>query len=141
MKFFSNKDIAKLFRSVSAAYVVRGGDYFKIVAYDKAADSVEHSTVEMKDLWDDKKLDTVPGLGPGMRSHLDELFKTGHIKHFDQVKKGLPPAMFEFLDIGGMGPKTAYKLARELKLKNIDDLAKAAKAGKIRNLAGFGEKS
>ncbi|OGD85555.1 hypothetical protein A3B51_00450 [Candidatus Curtissbacteria bacterium RIFCSPLOWO2_01_FULL_41_18] len=141
MKFFSNKDIAKLFRSVSAAYVVRGGDYFKIVAYDKAADSVKHSTVEMKDLWDDQKLETVSGLGPGMRSHLDELFKTGHIKHFDQVKKGLPPAMFEFLDIGGLGPKTAYKLAKVLKLKNIDDLAKAAKAGKIRNLAGFGEKS
>ena len=141
MKFFSNKDIAKLFRSVSAAYAVRGGDYFKIVAYDKAADSVKHSTVEMKDLWDDQKLETVSGLGPGMRSHLDELFKTGHIKHFDQVKKGLPPAMFEFLDIGGLGPKTAYKLAKVLKLKNIDDLAKAAKAGKIRNLAGFGEKS
>lgn len=141
MKFFSNKDIAKLLRSVAAAYAVRGGEYFKITAYDKAADSIEHSTSEIKDLWDDQKLDTVSGLGPGMRSHLDELFKTGHVKHFDQVKKGLPPAMFEFLDIGGIGPKTAYKLARELKLKNIDDLVKAAKAGKIRNLAGFGEKS
>ncbi len=141
MKFFSNKEIAKLLRNISAAYTAKNGPYFKIVAYDNAADSIEHSTSEIKDLWEDKKLDTVVGLGKGIQEYLDELFKTGKVKHFDEVQKGLPKGMFELLGITGIGPKTAYKLAKELKIRNISDLEKVAKEGKIRKLEGFGEKS
>src|SRR3989344_9036406 len=139
--FFSNKEIAKLFRSISAAYTVRGNDYFKIIAYDKAADSIEHATSELKDLWDDHKLDTVPGLGKNIQSHLDELFRTGRVMHFEEIKKDLPEGMFELLDIDGMGPKSAYKLAKSLTIKNIKDLEAAAKAGKIETVEGFGQKS
>ena len=141
MKFFSNKDIAKLFRSIAAAYSVTGGNNFKIIAYNSAADSVEHATSELKDLWEDNKLDTVPGLGVSMRGYLDELFKTGRVKHFEELTEDIPPGMFEFLDLKNMGPKNAYKLAKEFNLKTIADLEKAAKAGKIRKLPGFGEKS
>ncbi|KKS02663.1 MAG: polymerase beta family protein, partial [Candidatus Curtissbacteria bacterium GW2011_GWA2_41_24] len=138
--FFSNKEIAKLFRSISAAYTVKGNDYFKIIAYDKAADSIEHATSELKDLWDDGKLDTVSGFGKSIQSHLDELFRTGKVKHFEEIKKDLPEGMFELLDIGGMGPKSAYKLAKSLKIKNIKDLEVAAKGGKIQAIEGFGQK-
>ena len=140
-KFISNKEIAKLLRSVAAAYTVKSGDYFKITAYEKAADSVEQATSEVKDLWDDGKLDALSGIGKSIQGHLDELFKTGHVRHFDGIKKGLPPVMFELLDIGGMGPKSAYKLSRLLKLKSLDDLQLKAKQGKVRKIAGFGEKS
>lgn len=140
-KFFSNREIAKIFREVAAAYEVKGENRFKIIAYDNAATSIEHATSELKDLWDDGKLDIIAGLGKSIQSHLDELFRTGKVKHFEQVKKGLPPPMFELLDIPGMGPKSAYKIANELKVKNIKDLEIAAKSGKIEKLAGFGSKS
>jgi DNA polymerase (family 10) len=140
-KFFSNKDISKLLKEISAAYVVTGGNYFKIIAYDRAADNIEHATSELKDLWDDGKLDTVPGLGQSIQGYLDELFKTGHVKHFDSIKKGLPEGMFLLLDIPGMGPKSAYKLAKALKIKDVDDLEVVARAGRIKDLPGFGQKS
>ena len=53
----------------------------------------------------------------------------------------MPEGMFELLDIGGMGPKSAYKLAKSLKIKNIKDLEVAAKGGKIQAIEGFGQKS
>lgn len=140
-KFFANKDISKLLKEVSAAYAATGGNYFKIIAYDRAADNIEHATSELKDLWDDGKLDTVPGLGTSIQGYLDELFKTGHVKHFESVKKGLPAGMFALLDIPGMGPKSAYKLAKALNIKDIDDLEAKAKEGKINGLPGFGAKS
>src|SRR3989338_1376824 len=140
-RFYSNRQIAKILRSISAAYTVKGGDYFKITAYDKAADSVEHTTSELKDLWDDGKMDTVPGLGKAIQLHLDELFRTGNVRHFDQIKSGLPKGMFELLDVPGMGPKSAYKIAKALKVKNIKDLEVAARRGKIAKLPGFGPKS
>ncbi len=140
-KFISNRDIVKLFREVAAAYEAKGENRFKIIAYDNAATSIEHATSELKDLWEDQKLDTIPGLGKSIREHLDELFRTGKVKHFDQIKKDLPPGMFSLLEIGGLGPKSAYKLAKALNIKNREDLEKAAKEGKISNLPGFGEKS
>lgn len=139
--FFSNKQIAKLFKEISAAYAVKKGDYFKIVAYDRASGNIEHATSELKDLWDDGKLDTVPGLGKNIRGYLDELFRTGKVNHFEKIKENLPIGMFSLLSIPGMGPKNAYKLAKTLKIKDIDDLLAKAKAGKIKELPGFGEKS
>lgn len=144
-KDFNNQEIAKLLRAVAAAYTVKKGDRFKIMAYERAAASIEHSTSEAKDLWDDGKLGQLPGVGSGITSHLDELFRTGRVKHFEQVMLGLPLAMFKFLSIPGIGAKTAYKLCKNLKIEDpkraLVELEKAAKAGKIRALEGFGEES
>ena len=140
-KFFTNKEIAKLFREIAAAYEVKGENRFKIIAYDNAATSIEHATSELKDLWEEDKLDNVPGLGKGIQAHLNELFKTGKVKHFDDLKKNLPPGMFEILGLPGVGPKNAYKLAKELKIKTVEDLKKKAQEGEIRKIPGFGEKS
>ncbi len=141
MRFIANKEIAKLFRDMAAAYTVKNSLFFKVKAYENAADSVEHATSELYDLWKEGELGSVSGLGKNIQEYLDELFKTGQIKHFSQVMSGLPKGMFTLLDIGGIGPKTAYKLARELKIENIKDLQKAIKAKRIRNLEGFGQKS
>jgi DNA polymerase (family 10) len=140
---FTNLQIAELLRSVAAAYQLKDAakNKFKIVAYQRAADAVEHATSELKDLWDDGKLEEVPGIGPSIAAHLDELFKTGRSKHFEAVMKGLPPSMFQLMKVPGIGAKTGYKLAEKLGIKSIPDLEKAAKAGKISNLEGFGEES
>ena len=140
-KFFSNKEIAKLLREISAAYQVKGENRFKVIAYENAAASIEHATSELKDLWEEGQLKSVPGLGESIRKHLDELFNSGKVKHFEQIKKDFPKGMFSLLEIGGLGPKNAYKLAKELNIQNPNDLEKAAKNHKIRDLAGFGEKS
>ncbi|MFZ5366414.1 MAG: PHP domain-containing protein [Patescibacteria group bacterium] len=144
-KEFTNQEVAKLLHSMAAAYEIKGGDRFKIMAYDRAATSVEHASSEVKDLWDDGKLGELAGIGAAIASHLDELFRTGKVKHFQEVMSGLPPAMFELLSIPGVGAKTAYKLSKELGLKNpktaISELGEKAKSGEIRVIEGFGEES
>lgn len=141
MKFYSNRQLAKLLKEISAAYTVKNADFFKITAYQKAADSAEHSTSQLQDLWKEGKLGSVSGLGKNIQSYLEELFKTGRVRHFESIKKDLPPGMFNLLGIGGIGAKSAYKLASGLNLKNIKDLENAAKNKKIRNVEGFGQKS
>lgn len=143
--YFTNKELARLLRSVAAAYAVRGENQFRLIAYQRAADSIEHAASEVKDLWDDGKLGELAGIGPSIAGHLDELFRKGKVKHFEEVMADLPPAMFELLEIPGIGPKTAYQLTKSLKIFNKDkalaQLEKAAKEGKIRLIEGFGEKS
>src|SRR3972149_2024146 len=139
--YFSNKKIAKILNDISAAYTIKDESRFKIIAYQNAAASIEHATSEIKDLWDEGKLDTLPGLGENIRKHLDELFTKGRVRHFDSVTKDIPQVVFELLKVRGMGPKTAYKLATSLRLKSLSDLVQKAKTKKIRVLSGFGQKS
>jgi DNA polymerase (family 10) len=141
----TNIEIAELLRKVAAAYQILNDNRFRIIAYERAADSIEHLTSELKDYWDDKKLGEIPGIGVQLAGHLDELFRTGHVKHFEFVLSKLPASIYPLLLVPGIGPKKAYKLVTVLKLKNektvIEELKKAAKTGKIAPIEGFGEKS
>lgn len=141
----TNLEIARLFRKMAAAYTILGENRFKIIAYDNAATAVEHATSELKDLWDDNKLDTVPGLGSSIISHLDEIFKTGKSKHIDTTLNKVNPAIFPLLEVPGVGPKKAEKIVETLGFSDpktvFADVEKAAKAHQIAKIPSFGEKS
>ncbi len=145
MKPITNVELAELLRKVAAGYQILNENRFKIIAYDRAADSIEHLTSDAKDLWDDGKLNDIPGIGEGISHYLDELFRTGSVKHFDDVFKRIPEAVFPLLRVPGIGPKKAYRLVKEFGFNKADrvisDLTKVAKDGKIASLEGFGEKS
>ncbi|MFI5241350.1 MAG: hypothetical protein ACHQUA_02845, partial [Microgenomates group bacterium] len=135
-KGVTNLQIAELLRDVASAYQLKGEkeNKFRIVAYQRAADAVEHSSSELKDLWDDGKLSDVPGIGESIASHLDELFKTGKSKHFEEVLSGIPKDAFKLMILPGIGIKTAMKLLNEgdgkdveEKLKEVEKLEKVEK--------------
>src|SRR3990167_8675323 len=92
----TNNEIAKLLREVAAAYVV--GDEkkyrFQILAYQRAADIVEKLSSEVYELWSEGKLEDISGVGPSIAAHLKELFATGKVKHFDEIKRKAPPELF-----------------------------------------------
>lgn len=149
MIFFamSNQEIVKLFKNVAAAYSIKDEKKFRfqIIAYQKAADTVSNLTSEIVDFYKDNKLSTLPGIGTTIKSHLEELFKTGKVTQFEWALGGIPEAVFPLLDIPSFGPKKAYKLVKEFNLKNpktvLKDLEKIANQGKIAKLEGFGDKS
>lgn len=145
-KKWTNLQIAELLRDVAAAYQLQDShsNKFKIIAYERAADAVEHASSELKDIWDEGELENVAGIGPSIAKHLDELFTTGHSKHFDELLSPLPKSMFKLMEVPGIGPKTAYRLSQEFNISDkspIEDLKEIAKQGKIAKLEGFGEDS
>lgn len=127
----TNAGIAKLLRSVAAAYTIKKlGNVFQIRAYENAADAIEHSTAEVQDLWEEGRLNELPNLGEKLQSYLEELFTESKVKHFEDIKKDIPEVVFELLDIPGIGPKTAFKLS-QLGIKNVADLKQQVKNGQL----------
>lgn len=135
---FSNKQLADLLRNISAVYQLKKMNQFQIRAYDLSADSIEHSTSDVKTLWEEGQLDSVPGLGEKLRSYLDELFRTGKVEHFDEITQGIEKGFFEFLLIPGVGPATADKLVKA-NVKNLGDLEFKIKQGDLKK--DFSEKA
>lgn len=146
-KDLNNLQVAELLRAVAASYQIKDPEKnkFKIIAYSRAADAVEHLSSEAKDLYDEGKLDQIPGFGTSIASHLAEIFRTGHSKHFEEVMKGIPDAVFVLMSLPRIGPKTAISLVRNLNLElskdPISDLEKKALQGKVALIEGFGEES
>ncbi len=143
----TNQEIATLLNNVAASYSIKDEKKyrFQIIAYQKAAETIENSTSEVSDLINDDTLTTLSGVGPSLQAHLTELHTTGKVKRFDEVMDGIPQAIFPLLQIPSFGPKTAYKLVSHFSLSDantvIDDLYTLATEGKIAILEGFGEKS
>ncbi len=141
----TNQELAVLLKKVSAAYQILGENRFRIIAYDKAADSIEHLTMDIKDYWIAGTLGEIAGVGKTIAEHIDEILKTGKNRHWDSVFAKVPEAVFPLLFVPGIGPKKAYALVTILRLQNeksaVTDLEKAAKAGKIEPLDGFGKRS
>lgn len=136
---FPNAEIAKKLRNVATAYTIKKiGSIFQIRAYENAASSIEHSTAEVQDLWQEGKLAEIPNLGAKLQEYLDELFTKGKVAHFEEVEKGIPEIVFKLLDISGIGPKTAQELAA-LGVTDLADLKKKIKSGSLVN-KGFSSK-
>ncbi len=131
----TNLQIAELLRDVAASYQFKDQNKYKfqIIAYQRAADSVEHATSELKDLWDDGKLSDVPGIGPSIAQHLDEIFKTGKSKHFEEIMSGIPEKAFKLMELPGIGIKTAMKHLKESPKKEVDKLLKEVEAKQSKN--------
>ena len=138
-KKFTNKEVSQLLSNISAAYQVLGMNQFQIRAYDLAADSIANVTSEVKDLWEEGKLGEIPGIGKNIVAYLDELFKTGKVRHFEEISQKVPEKMFVLLRVPGIGPKTAFKLAGS-GVTDISDLEKKIKSGYLLK-KGFGQKT
>jgi DNA polymerase (family X) len=145
MVYMTNPQLVGLLRKMAAAYQILGENRFAIIAYERAADSIEQLSLSAEDYWKAGKLAEITGVGKTLAGHLDELFRTGKVRHFDDTLAKLPSSIFPLLFIPGIGPKKAFKLVTELKLNNeltvVDDLEKAAQSHQISPMDGFGEKS
>ncbi len=139
----SNQEIAKILFEMAELYEMAGVE-FKPRAYEKAALSVEAASEDIRDIYKKggiKTLMQIPGVGRGIAEHIEEYLKTGHFKEYERMKKKVPVNISELTRVEGVGPKMIRVLWEKLRIRNLADLEKAARAGKIRKLARFGEKS
>lgn len=143
MKHISNQTIAKILYEMAALYEMQGVQ-FKPRAYEKVALNIESLSEEVADIYHRgglEALEDIPGVGAGIAKHIEELLNTGHFKEYERLKKETPVQIDELSAVEGVGPQTIKTLWKELSIKDLHDLEKAAQEGKIRTLPGFGERS
>ena len=141
----SNKDVAHLLRSVSAAYELTGVNRFRIIAYLNASDAVEHLTQEIYDIWQSGNLANVDGIGPTITQHLEEYFRKSEGSFIEEQLQRVPATVYELMRAPGIGPKKVFAIVQAFKLHNVktifNDVKKAAQKNRIAELDRFGEKS
>ena len=138
----ANQELAKIFNEI-ALYFEMDDVPFKPQAYEKAAINLETLSKDVQDVYKKggrEALEEIPGVGKNIADKIIEYIKTGKIKEYQALKKKIPVNIEELISVEGIGPKGVKYLYKTLKIKNLKDLERVAKAGKIRNLPNFGEK-
>ncbi len=138
-----NAEIARLFREMAELLEVEGANTFRIRAYRNAARVVEEHTEPIAELLqrDGKKLQELPGIGADLAGKIEEIVRTGSLRALKQAQRAAPRGAVELMRVPGIGPSRARTLAEKLGIRSVAGLERAAKAGKIRRLPGFGAAS
>ena len=134
-----NKAVARTLSEIADLLELKGDNPFKIRAYRNAADIVNHAAEQVSGL-DEAGLRAWNGIGKDLAVRIREIALTGDTGIRQDLLTEFPATLLDVLRLQGIGPKTVAILYRDLRIKSLEDLAAAAKAGKIRSLKGMGAK-
>ncbi|MCZ6766878.1 MAG: DNA polymerase/3'-5' exonuclease PolX [bacterium] len=118
-----------------------GANPFKIRALFNAAHELEAISGNLEQMVETGELLDVQGIGKSIFGYIKEMIQRGTFEEYERLKEDVPPGLLQVMRIPGMGPKKVKAVYEELNVKSVDDLEKVAKAGRIAELEGFGEKS
>jgi len=135
-----NREVADILYEVADLLEIKGVQ-FKPGAYRRAAQTIETLPDDIKTIYERGALQEIPGIGASIAAKIQEIIATGSLEYLEELREELPQGLRDLIEIEGLGPKTALKLHRTLKISSINELEAAARAGKIRDLEGFGEKT
>ncbi|NWG32230.1 MAG: DNA polymerase/3'-5' exonuclease PolX [Rhodocyclaceae bacterium] len=137
-----NADIAAIFSEIADLLEIEGANPFRIRAYRNAARIVGEWSRELRTLVEHgEDLTKLPGIGADLAAKIREIVETGKCRALEKLRQELPPAITELLHIPGLGPKRVRTLWHELDIQTLEQLARAARDGRIRQLPGFGAKT
>jgi DNA polymerase (family 10) len=134
-----NRAVARVLSDIADLLELKGENPFKIRAYRNAADTVGHAAETVAAL-DEAALRSWNGIGKDLAARIREIALTGDTSLLRELLTEFPVTLLEVMRLQGVGPKTVAVLYRDLRIKSLDDLAAAAKAGRIRSLKGMGAK-
>lgn len=137
-----NADIAAVFEEIADLLEIQGANPFRIRAYRNAARILSELSQEVSRMLEKgEDLTELPGIGDDLAGKIKEIVSSGHCSLLDRLHAELPPAIAELLKIPGLGPKRVKALYHDLDVQTIEQLHRAARDGRIRELPGFGEKT
>lgn len=137
----SKQDLVHLLTEMAELLELKGENPFKVRAYQAAVRTLETQAGELKEFAARIQQGGIKGIGKTMSQHIFEYVTTGDIAYYHELKESIPPVIFEFIRVPGLGPKKALTLYEKLNLRSLGELEYACKENHLAGLAGFGTKT
>jgi len=139
---FSNAAVATRLARLADLLEIEGANAFRVRAYRGAAETIEAHPEAIADLLArGGDLTGLKGVGKDLAAAIAALFEGGEIPALREATARVPAGLLDVVRVPGVGPKRTATLWRELGVTSLDDLDRAARAGRVAGLAGFGEKT
>lgn len=137
-----NADIAGIFDELADLLEIREDNPFRIRAYRNAAQFIRGHGRSMSELVAaGADLSALPGIGKDLAAKIETIVRDGRLPLLERVRAKVPAPLVEMTRIEGLGPKRAKALYRALRIRSLEDLQRAARSGRIREIKGFGART
>ena len=134
-----NVAIARILGEIADLLEIKSENPFKIRAYRNGADITLNHPHDLSTL-DAAGLREIPGIGKDLAARIREIAETGDSQVHRDLLSEFPPTILDLLYLQGVGPKTVATLYKELGVRTLQDLERAATDGRVRALKGMGPK-
>jgi DNA polymerase (family X) len=116
---------------------IKGEEYYRVLAYQRAAESVGALGRPVSEVEDIKEL---PHVGGTTAEVIRDLAEDRTPQILAELLAEIPPGLVEMTRLPGVGPRTAGKLWKELGVESVEEVAELD-VDQISSLEGFGRKS
>jgi DNA polymerase (family 10) len=137
-----NTEIADRLDELADLLELENANPFRVRAYRNAAREVRnhpHSMAERVAARED--LSKLPFIGESLARKIYAIVDTGTLPALEQARRRTPAALATLMHLPGLGPKRVRALHEGLNIRSIDDLERALRLGRVRELPGFGAKT
>jgi len=135
-----NEDVADALDLLADVLEFKGENPFKLRAYRKAARVLRDLQEDVSTLVAEGRLRDLPGIGEGIEKKVAQFVKTGKMDALEAAMEGVSPGIVEIMKIPGVGPRTAALAREKLNVQSVEELAEAARSGRLAELPGMGAK-
>jgi DNA polymerase (family 10) len=137
----TNQDVAAKLREVHDLMQLNGENRFKVIAFDRAAQTIEGLKTEVETYVEEGTLTDIKGIGKSIAEDITALVETGTMPVLESLKETVPKGLVEWLNISGLGPKNIVKIHKSLEITEMHELKEACESGAVADLPGLGKKS
>src|SRR5215217_639702 len=132
-----NGEIARTLETIATLMEIKGEEYYRVLGYQRAAESVSALGRPVTEVEDLTKL---PHVGPTTAEVIRDLAEDRMPRILSDLLAEIPSGLVEMTRLPGVGPRTAGKLWKELGVESVEELADLD-VDQISSLEGFGMKS
>jgi DNA polymerase (family 10) len=136
-----NDEIADQLDLLADLSEILGEQSFRVLAYRRAATRIRETAASVAELALAGKAKELPGIGKTIETKIVEVVDSGEMHALAKRRAEVPGEVASFMRLPGLGPKTTARIWRELGVTTLAELKEAAGQGRVRTLAGLGEKS
>ncbi len=137
----TNRELIQMFSNVADMLAIRGDSIHRVLAYRRAAESIEGLGRDINQVYAEGKLLEMPGIGKVLADKIEEMLTTGELNFYNRLSEDVPPTLVDLLRVEGLGPKRVKQVFETLNVTNLAELTAVARAGKLRELPRMGAKS
>jgi DNA polymerase (family 10) len=132
-----NGEIVRALEAIATLMQIKGEDYYRWLAYERAAESVSSLGRPVSEVEDITKL---PHVGGTTAEVIRDLAEDRTPQILTDLLAEIPSGLVEMTRLPGVGPRTVHTLWQELGVESVEELA-GLEEGRVAALKGFGKKS
>jgi len=141
-RWVRNDEVGAIVKQLGDYLIIGGYPEEHAKRYAQLAHTISRWPESIDKIFENEKLDSLPGVGGVITGYLEEIVSTGTTEKFNDDQYGPPPprSVLELTEIERLGAKTAKMLYQDHGIDSMKSLCKHAKKGDLKGIKGIGPK-